>query len=93
MKSTMIDFPLVLPPILERARRPFGGVEIVSRICDGTIQRSTFGELYVRARRLGEALRKIGLRPGDRVATLMWNDDMHVAVYFGVPCVGGVFTR
>jgi fatty-acyl-CoA synthase len=90
MKSTMMDFPLVLPAILERARRPFGDVEIVSRMCDGSIKRSTFGELYVQARRIGEALQKIGMRPGDRVATLMWNHDAHVAVYFGVPCAGGV---
>jgi acyl-CoA synthetase (AMP-forming)/AMP-acid ligase II len=90
MKSTMMDFPLVLPAILERARRPFGAVETVSRMPDGSLSRSTLGQLYVRARRIAEALTKLGLGPGERVGTLMWNHDTHVAAYFGVPCAGGV---
>jgi fatty-acyl-CoA synthase len=90
IQSTMMDAPLVLPELLERARRPFGDVEVVSRMPDGTVKRTTFGELYVRARRIGQALLQIGMRPGDRVATLMWNHDTHVAVYFGAPCAGGV---
>jgi fatty-acyl-CoA synthase len=90
MKSTMMDFPLVLPAILERARRPFGAVEIVSRMPDGSIQRSTLGEVYTRARRIAEALTKLGMRRGDRVGTLMWNHDTHVAAYYGAPCAGGV---
>jgi fatty-acyl-CoA synthase len=90
IESTMMDAPLVLPDLLERARRPFGDVEIVSRMPDGRIRRTTFGDLYVRARRIGKALLEHGMRPGDRVATLMWNHDTHVAVYFGAPCAGGV---
>jgi fatty-acyl-CoA synthase len=90
MKSTMMDFPLVLPAILERAKRPFGAVETVSRLPDGSLARSTLSRLYDRARRIAEALTKLGLGPGDRVGTLMWNHDTHVAAYFGVPCAGGV---
>ncbi len=90
MKSTMMEFPLVLPAILERAKRPFGAVETVSRMPDGSQKRSTLGELYTRARRIAEALIKLGMGPGDRVATLMWNHHTHVAAYFGVPCAGGV---
>jgi fatty-acyl-CoA synthase len=90
MKSTMMEFPLVLPTLLERARRPFGAVETVSRLPDGSLRRSTLGELYARARRIGLALTKLGMKKGDRVGTLMWNHDTHVAAYFGVPCAGGV---
>jgi fatty-acyl-CoA synthase len=90
ISSTMMDAPLVLPALLERARRPFGDVEIVSRLPSGAVERTTLGQLYVRARRIGQALKQIGMKKGDRVATLMWNHDTHVAVYFGVPCAGGV---
>jgi fatty-acyl-CoA synthase len=90
MKSTMMDFPLVLPAILERARRPFGAVETVTRMPDGSIKRSTLGELYTRARRIAEGLTKLGMKRGDCVGTLMWNHDTHVAAYYGVPCAGGV---
>ncbi len=90
MKHTMMDYPLVLPAILARAERPFGEVPIASRMPDGSIKRGTYGELYGRARRIAEALTKLGLGPGERVATLMLNHDTHVAAYFGVPCAGGV---
>lgn len=90
MKSTMMEFPLVLPAILERARRPFGAVETVSRMPDGSVKRSTLGQLYTRARSIGEALTKLGMKRGDRVGTLMWNHDTHVAAYYGIPCAGGV---
>jgi fatty-acyl-CoA synthase len=36
------------------------------------------------------ALRGLGLEPGDRVATLMWNHYAHLEAYFGVPMAGGV---
>src|SRR4029453_19548419 len=52
--------------------------------------RYTYPEMYARTRRLAAALQRLGLRPGDRVATLMWNHYMHLETYFGVPVAGGV---
>ena len=90
MRHTMMDFPLTLPTILERARAPFGDVEIVSRLPDKSIRRDTYGSFYARARKLAKALQQIGLRKGDRVGTLMWNHEPHLAAYFGIPIAGGV---
>ena len=39
MRGTMMDFPLTLPTILERARRIFPRVEIVSQKPDKAITR------------------------------------------------------
>jgi fatty-acyl-CoA synthase len=86
----MMEYPLTLPHILERAGRVFGGVEIVSRQPDKSAVRSRYSELYRRARALAEGLQAAGLRKGDRVATLMWNHSTHLEAYFGVPCAGGV---
>ena len=52
--------------------------------------RYTYRDMYVRTRALAAALQRMGLRPGDRVATLMWNHHAHLEAYFGVPVIGGV---
>jgi len=90
MESTMMDYPLTLPHILERAGRYFPKVEIVSRLPDKSLHRTTYGEFYRRSRALAEGLCKAGLNQGDRVATLMWNHYAHLEAYFGIPAAGGV---
>lgn len=90
MHGTMMDFPLTLPAILERAGKYFPRVEIVSRKPDKSVVRSSFGDFYNRARRLAAVLTRLGLRPGDRVATMMWNHSGHMEAFFGIPCAGGI---
>ena len=90
MRSTMMDFPLTLPTILERAGKIFPRVEIVSRKPDKSIVRTCYGEFYRRARRLAFALTALGMKPGDRVASMMWNHSGHLEAFFGVPCAGGI---
>jgi fatty-acyl-CoA synthase len=90
MRSTMMDFPLVLPVLLERAGKLFPDVEIVSHRPDRSPVRTKYGDFYVRARGLAKGLTKLGLRPGDRVASMMWNHSTHLEAFFGVPCAGGI---
>ena len=90
MRGTMMDFPLTLPTLLERAGSLFSRVEIVSRRPDRSAVRTTYGDFYHRARRLASALIKLGLQPGDRVASMMWNHSSHLEAFFGVPCAGGI---
>jgi fatty-acyl-CoA synthase len=90
MHSTMMSFPLTLPPILERAGRQFKRTEIVSRLPDKSIHRYRYPDFYRRTRALGRALQQAGMRLGDRVATLMWNHGAHMEAYFGIPAAGGV---
>jgi fatty-acyl-CoA synthase len=90
MRGTMMNFPLTLPAILERSGKLFHRVDIVSRRPDCSIQRTTYGAFYRRARRLADAMTKLGLRPGDRVASMMWNHSGHLEAFFGVPCAGGI---
>ena len=90
MRGLMMDFPLTVPALLERAGTIFGKVEIVSRRPDRSLARCAWSDLYRRARRLANALTGLGLQRGDRVATLLWNQSEHVEAYFGVPAAGGV---
>ncbi|MDB5809125.1 MAG: o-succinylbenzoate--CoA ligase [Betaproteobacteria bacterium] len=90
MHSTMMQFPLTLTHIFERAGQLFGASEIVSRLPDKSLHRYRYRDFHERARALGGALQAAGLQTGDRVATLMWNHYAHLEAYFGIPCAGGV---
>jgi len=90
MDGLMMQFPLTLVHLFDRARKYFAANEIVSRRPDKTIQRSTYGEFHRRAQKLANALTRLGVKPGDRVATLAWNHCRHLEAYFAVPICGGV---
>ena len=90
MRGLMMDFPLTVPALLERAGNIFGGVEIITRRPDRSLASYTWRDLYRRARRLANVLTGMGLQRGDRVATLLWNQSEHLEAYFGVPSAGGV---
>jgi len=86
----MMPCGLMLTSFLERAGKLFPSVEVVSRVPDNFIRRSTYADLDRRARTLASSLQHAGIRPGDRVATLMWNHAAHLEAYFGIPLAGGV---
>ena len=88
--STMMQVPLSLNHLLERAGTLFADNEIVSRLPDKTLRRHTYGEFYRRTRGLAAALLGLGPKPGDRVATLCWNHHAHLECYFGIPAAAGV---
>jgi fatty-acyl-CoA synthase len=90
MRGTMMDFPLTLPTLLERAGKLFPEVEILYRRPDRSVVRSNYRTFHKRARRLASSLSKLGLRPGDRVASMMWNHAGHLDAFFGVPCAGAI---
>jgi acyl-CoA synthetase (AMP-forming)/AMP-acid ligase II len=86
----MMDYPLTVPQLLDRAARYFPGVEVVSRRPDRSLARSSYSQVRHRAHQLASALTRLGLGRGDRVATLGWNHTRHLEAYFGVPLMGGV---
>jgi len=90
MRGTMMDVPLTVPLLADRAARYFADVEVVSRQPDRALHRTTWGSVIARARALAGALLNAGMRKGDRVATLMWNHAPHLETYFGAPLAGGV---
>jgi fatty-acyl-CoA synthase len=90
LTGRMMDFPLTLTHFLERARTYFGRSEIVSRLPDKSLHRYTYADFYRRTCRLAHALTRLGVKPGDRVASLCWNHSRHLELYFGVPSMGAV---
>src|SRR5437667_9222456 len=86
----MMEYPLTLAFILRRAETLFGHKAIITRRPDKTIHRYTYADFVPRAKKLAVALRQLGLRRGDRVATLCWNQYEHLEAYFGIPLAGNV---
>src|SRR3954469_22476763 len=90
MLGAMQEFPLRIMRILDHAEREHGPREIVAARADGTTHRTNWFEIAHDSRRLAQALVRMGVEPGDRVATLAMNHDRHLVAWFGVPGMGGV---
>jgi fatty-acyl-CoA synthase len=88
--AAMMDVQLNAWLLGAHARDHFADVEVVTRHADGSVQRSTFGEVGSRMHQLMHALEASGMERGDRVATLAWNHQRHLELYFAVPCAGMV---
>jgi fatty-acyl-CoA synthase len=84
------QYSLLVKHVLQRARELFGDTEVVSCRPDGSRVRSTYAETYRRVARLAHALGELGVRAGDRVATLCWNHRQHLEAYLAVPASGAV---
>ncbi len=87
MNGLSMTRPLLLPQLLERTERLFPAVPVYAGVQTATTWAAVAGE----ARRLAGALQRAGLRPGERVATLLWNQVEHLEACFAVPWAGGVF--
>lgn len=90
MNGLMMSVSLNLKSIIEHGTRVNGDAEIVSVTRDNPRHRYTYKEAFTRANRLASAMSSWGLQPGDRVATLAWNDYRHFETYYAVGCSGFV---
>jgi len=90
VRGRMMTTPLTVTEIMRFADRHHGRTEVVSVTADLPLHRCTFNEIFRRARRLANALVRLGIEPGERVASLAWNDYRHLELYFGVACAGRV---
>ena len=90
ISSTMMKVDLSINHFLDRAGTLFPTNEIVSRLPDKSLVKHTYAQFYERTRSLAQGLKDLGLKKGDRVATLCWNHHAHLESYFGIPAAGGV---
>jgi fatty-acyl-CoA synthase len=89
IESTMQEGSLTLTQIFRHGRLFADEAEVVS--FDGKkSRRASFGQVAERAELLAAALKRLGIKRGDRVATLCWNNQEHVEAYLAVPCMGAV---
>jgi fatty-acyl-CoA synthase len=90
MEGLMQDWPLTVDRILDHAKTWHGGREVVSRSVEGPIVRTTYAQIHERAKRVSNALKDLGIKPGDRVATMAWNTGRHIEAWYGIMGIGAV---
>lgn len=88
MLSTMQDYPLTIASIFKHGARVHSDSQVVT--FGETVRRARFAEVAERAERLAAALKRLGVKPGDRIGTFCWNSQQHLEAYFAVPCMGAV---
>ncbi|HMA88731.1 MAG TPA: 3-(methylthio)propionyl-CoA ligase [Burkholderiales bacterium] len=90
MQGLMMDMPLLITDLIRHADRHHGETEIVSKTVEGDIHRYNYRAAHKRARRLAKALQALGVKAGERVATLAWNGYRHFEIYYAVAGSGAV---
>ncbi|MGI9417673.1 MAG: long-chain-fatty-acid--CoA ligase [Geminicoccaceae bacterium] len=91
LQGMIMDRPLLISSLLGYAETYFGEREIVSVTADDPVHRTNYRAVGRRARQLANVLaERFGIEPGDRVATLAWNDHRHLEIYYGVSGSGAV---
>jgi fatty-acyl-CoA synthase len=88
--STMQHVPLTVGAILRHACTVHGDRTVTTAMGAGGYRSVTYRELALQTARLANALRRIGIRGEQRVATFMWNNQEHLAAYLAVPAMGAV---
>jgi acyl-CoA synthetase (AMP-forming)/AMP-acid ligase II len=90
LQALSMETDLTVPALLRRTRAHFGDKRVLVRRTDGGLHRTTYAEVLARADRLSAALTRLGVKPGEPVATLCWNHDRHLEAYFAVSAIGAV---
>ena len=90
MLGQMMQQPLLISSLIVHAERHHPEQQVVSRRVEGDIHRTTYKEIASRSRKVANALATLGVKPGDRVATLAWNGYRHMEIYYGVSGSGAV---
>src|SRR5271154_7135632 len=90
MLGLMSERPLLISSIIAHAATFHGDVEFASRTVEGPIHRYTYRQAERRSKQLARALLRLGIEPGDRVATLAWNTFRHFELYYAISGIGAV---
>ena len=88
--GAMQDWPLRVMRLVDHAEREHGNREVVTAWADGSITRTNWAAIAKDARKMAQALVAMGIKPGDRVATLAMNHASHLTAWYGAIGMGGV---
>ncbi len=90
LTGRMMHMPMSISSIIDYAADVRSTYEIVSVRLEGDVHRYTYADARRRTARLAHALRGLGIREGDRVATIAWNGYRHFELYFAISGIGAV---
>ena len=90
MLGTMQDWELRVSALIDYAAREHATREIVTHWADGTRTRTNWATVRSDALKMVQALRRLDIYPGDRIATLGMNHARHLVSWFGATGAGCV---
>ncbi|MEE9346620.1 MAG: long-chain-fatty-acid--CoA ligase [Robiginitomaculum sp.] len=90
MLGLMMKHELMISDLIEHAAKVHGKREIYTLNTDGTEHRYGWEDCAVRVRKLANALLEAGVKKGDRVATIAWNNYRHIEIYYAVSSIGAI---
>ena len=90
MLGAMQDWKMRISHVIDHAAREAPDREIVTRWADGSETRTDWQGIRRDAKKMAQALQALGLKPGDKVASLAMNHARHLVSWFGVAGMGGV---
>jgi len=90
MLGAMQDWELRASLLIDHAAREHGAREIVTSWSDGTETRTTWAGVRRDALKMVQALQRLGVVKGDRIATLGMNHSRHLVSWYGATGAGGV---
>ena len=90
LMGQMMQRPLLISQIIDYAAEAHRSGTVMSRRCEGDDHRLTYPELRARVVQLSHALEGMGVKPGDRIATLAWNGHRHLELYYAIQSIGAV---
>ena len=90
MHNLMQNWPLNVSRIIDHAARYHPKREVISRDTEGPVSTSTWADVHLGARKVTQALRKLGIGEGDVVGVMAWNTRRMLDVWYGVPGAGAV---
>lgn len=88
--GAMQETTMRVTDVIDHAAREFGPREIVTRWADGSETRTDWAGIRRDALKMAQALKALGVRPGERVASLAMNHSRHLVSWYGVAGMGGV---
>ena len=91
MLGLMQDWPLLVHKIIDHAALYHAKREVVCRTVEGPVIRTNYGEIARRSRKVAHALDRLGIKLGDRVATLAWNTHRHIESWYGITGIGAIY--
>ena len=90
LTGMMMNRPLLISSLIDFAGEVYGTIPMVSQTVEGGIHRYTFADSRKRIAKLANALIAMGIKPGDRVATIAWNGYRHFELYYAISGIGAV---
>ena len=90
MQGLMMKQELMISDLLDHAAKVHGNREIYTLNTDMTEHRYNWSDCAKRTKKLANALLAAGVKKGDRVATIAWNNYRHIEIYYAVSSIGAI---